>query len=68
MNYLKLIIVCLTLCFCAGSVSLAFVVGISDYNKRIELQKKRKIRQQFEYNNPDQPDSQVNDPGRYWFA
>lgn len=68
MNYLKLIIVCGTLCFCAGSTSLAFLYGVADYNKRIEKREKLKQQRHFQYNDPSQPDSQVNDPGRYWYA
>ncbi len=71
MNYVKMLLVCFTLCFCSGALlgtTLVITKGLSDWQKREHLFKLRQKGKQFQYNNPAQPDSYVNDPERFWYS
>ena len=62
-----------TLMICAAIVYSGVYIGDSyakgmrayiKYNLHKDMRKEHKQK----YNNPNQPDSYVNDPGRYWYS
>jgi hypothetical protein len=68
MKTLRVTIICLTAVICTVSISGTFFIGLRDYEKRMEKREKLKQQKKFQYNDPSQPDSQVNDPERFWYA
>jgi hypothetical protein len=58
-----------TLMLCAAIVYSGVYMGDSFYNGMkgyVKYLLKKELKQK--YNNPNQPDSYVNDPGRYWYS